>query len=233
MADLTQAQAKSRLRLIFAKKTQVKYISHLDLALAWERALRRARLPLAYSQGFNPRPRIQLASGLPVGTISRAEVMDIIVTRPVDPARVFEQINQALPAGLQLLSIEEVPLKAPTLQNLLRQAEYQVTVETELPAGELAERIEKLLAAEEISLTRQRKQKEEEINLRGWVYDLRLERAEAGQAVLWMLLAAGQHGNLRPELVLEALGLAESWAETERTRLIFETPDESTRAGGE
>lgn len=224
MADLTQSPAKYRLRLVFAKKAQVKYISHLDLALAWERALRRARLPLAYSQGFNPRPRIQLASGLPVGTISRAEVMDVIVTRPVDPAGAFEQINQALPAGLQLLSIEEIPLKAPTLQNLLRQAEYQVTVETDLPAAELAERIEKLLAAAEIFLTRQRKQKQEEINLRGWVYDLRLERVEAGQAVLWMLLAAGQHGNLRPELVLEALGLGENWAETERTRLLFETP---------
>jgi radical SAM-linked protein len=227
MVDLPQA--KYRLRLVFAKKAQVKFISHLDLALAWERALRRARMPLAYSQGFNPRPKIQLASGLPVGTISRAEVMDIIVTRPVDPAEAFEQINQALPAGLQLLSIEEVPLKAPTLQNLLRQAEYQVTVETGLPAEELVERIKKLLAAGEIRLTRQRKQQKEEIDLRGWVYDLQLVRVEDGQAVFRMLLAAGQHGNLRPQLVLEALGLGESWAETERTRLLFETPDETVQ----
>ena len=233
MDELTPVQARHRLRLVFAKKAQVKYISHLDLALAWERALRRAQMPLAYSQGFNPRPKIQLASGLPVGTISRAEIMDIILIQPVDLAEAFEHINQALPAGMQLLSIEEVPLKAPTLQNLLSQAEYQVTVETDLPAGELAERIKKLLAADKIHLTRQRKQKKEDIDLRGWVYDLRLERVEAGQAVLWMLLAAGQHGNLRPELVLETLGLGESWAETERIRLLFETPAESPQAGSE
>lgn len=227
------SQAKYRLRLVFAKKAQVKYISHLDLALTWERALRRARVPLAYSRGFNPRPRMQLASGLPVGTTSRSEVMDIIVTRPVDLDEVFEQINQALPEGLQLLSIEEVPLKAPTLQHLLRRAEYQVTVETDLTSGELDDRIKNLLAAAEIRLTRQRKQKKEEIDLRGWIYDLRLERVAGGQAVLMMLLAAGQHGNLRPELVLEALELGENWAETERTRLFFEMPDESTQTQSE
>lgn len=225
MTDARQSSAKCRLRLVFAKKAPVKYISHLDLVLAWERALRRAQIPLAYSQGFNPRPKIQVASGLPLGSTSVAEVMDMVIIRPVDLSEAFEKINQALPAGLELLSIDEIPLKAPTLQNLLRQAEYRVQVETVLPADEVAQRIEKLLAADELYQTRQRKKKNEEFNLRPWLYDLRLEGYPPGQVTLFMRLAAGQQGNLRPEAVLEALGLTGSWAEIERTRLIFETGD--------
>lgn len=221
MTDPNQSP-KYRLRLTFAKKPPVKYISHLDLALVWERALRRARIPLAYSQGFNPRPKMQIASGLPLGTTGSAEILDIIVTQPVDPNQALEQIKNALPTGVALHSVEAVPLKAPALQHLLRQADYQVMVETGLSAEELSRRIEALLAADKIVQTRQRKRRQEEFDLRPWLYQLRLESVAGGQAHLYMRLAAGQFGNLRPEDVLAALGLADNWAEINRTRLIFE-----------
>ena len=131
MTDLNQAPSKYRLRLVFAKKRPVKYISHLDLSLAWERALRRAEIPLAYSQGFNPRPKIQFASGLPLGTIGAAEIMHIIVTKLVDPKEALTRINMALPDGLRLHSVQDVPLTSPTLQARLRQAEERGAVETE------------------------------------------------------------------------------------------------------
>jgi radical SAM-linked protein len=211
-----------RLRLIFAKKKQIKYIGHLDLVLAWERALRRAQIPLAYSKGFNPRPKIQVTSSLPLGTTGSAEIMDITITRSLAPAEALEQIRPALPEGIELHSVEEIPLKAPTLQHLLRQAEYRVTVETELSADELTSRIKALLATDKIEQTRQRKKRAEEIDLRPWLHDLRLESVAEGEACLWMRLTAGQFGNLRPEAVLKALDLADNWAEVERTRLIFE-----------
>jgi radical SAM-linked protein len=207
--------------LTFSKKTQVKYISHLDLALLWERTLRRARIPLAYSQGFNPRPKIQIASGLPVGTTGSAEILDIIVTEPVDPAETLEKIRTTLPAGVALHAVEELPLKSPSLQHLLRQAEYRVTVETDLPAAEVAARIEALLAADKIVQTRRRKGRMEEFNLRPWLHELRLESAAKGEVRLFMRVTAGQFGNLRPQAVLKALDLADNWAEIERTRLIF------------
>jgi radical SAM-linked protein len=212
-----------RLRLTFAKKAQIKYIAHLDLALAWERALRRAQIPLAYSQGFNPRPKMQIASSLPLGTTGRAEIVDIIVTQPIPPEKVFEQVKATLPPGLELHSVEEVPLKSPALQPLLRQAEYQVTVETELSAEELTRRIDVLLAADKIVQTRQRKNREEEFDLRPWLHELHLVESMAeGEAHLRMRLTAGQFGNLRPSEVLKALGLSKNWVEIERTRLIFE-----------
>jgi radical SAM-linked protein len=222
MTDPNQPPPFHRLRLIFAKKGPLKYISHLDLVLAWERALRRAQIPLAYSHGFNPRPRIQIASSLPLGTISQAEIMDIVVTRLLVLPEALAQIRAALPGGLALHSIEEIPLKAPALQQLLRQAEYRVTVETDLAAEELSRRIEALLAADEVKQTRQRKKRPEEFNLRPWLHELRLEAVAEGEAHLFMCLSAGHLGNLRPEEVLKALGLGEAWAEIERTCLIFE-----------
>jgi len=212
---------KYRLRLTFAKKAQIKYISHLDLALTWERALRRAQIPLAYSQGFNPQPKMQFASSLPLGTISRAEIVDIIITEPVDPTAAFEKIQAALPTGIELCSIEEASLKTPALQSLLRQAEYRVTVETELSAEVLAPHIETLLAAGKIIQTRRRKKRAEEIDLRPWLVELRLESVADGEVRFHMRLAAGQSGNLRPAEVLKALDLTDNWAEIERTRLIF------------
>lgn len=213
---------KYRLRLTFAKKAPVKYISHLDLALAWERALRRAQIPLAYSQGFNPRPKMQFASGLPLGTMGRAEIVDIIVIEPVAPDAALAQIQNALPAGIELRTVEEVPLKAPALQTLVHQADYQVTVETDFPFDTLAQRVNALLAAEQIIQTRRRKKKMEDFDLRSLLYGLQVESVENGEARLKMRLAAGQFGNLRPADVLKALDLADNWADIERLRLIFE-----------
>ncbi|HXV44056.1 MAG TPA: TIGR03936 family radical SAM-associated protein [Anaerolineae bacterium] len=222
MTDPNQPPPDYRLRLIFAKKKQIKYIGHLDLVLAWERALRRAQIPLTYSKGFNPHPKIQVASSLPLGTTGSAEIMDIIVTRPVAPTEALECIRSALPEGIELHAVEEIPLKAPTLQHLLRQAEYRVIVETELSADEITYRIETLLATEQVMQTRQRKKQLEEFDLRPWLHELALEALAGGEACLHMRLTAGQFGNLRPEEVLKALGLGDNWAEIERTRLIFD-----------
>lgn len=224
MTDPNQPSANHRLRLNFAKKSPIKYISHLNLALLWERALRRARIPLAYSQGFNPRPKMQIASGLPLGTTGAAEILDIIVTQALDPAETLERIKATLPMGVALHSVKEVPLKSPPLQHLLRQAEYHVIVETDLPAKELTGRIQALLAADKIIQTRRRKKQEEEFDLRPWLHELRLESVVDNEAYLHMRLTAGQFGNLRPEAVLKALNLAGNWAEIERTGLIFDTP---------
>lgn len=222
MTDPNQPPPNHRLRLVFAKKKQVKYIGHLDLVLAWERSLRRAQIPLAYSKGFNPRPKIQVASSLPVGTTGSAEIMDIMTTHQVDPAEALACIRPALPVGIELHTVEPILLKAPTLQHLLRQAEYRVMVETDLPVEELTQQIESLLTAAELPQTRQRKKQLEAIDLRPWLHELAVESVGQGEVFLTMRLAAGQFGNLRPEEVLKALGLGDNWAEVDRTRLIFE-----------
>jgi radical SAM-linked protein len=221
MTDPTNHPPPQRLRLIFAKKKEIKYIAHLDLALAWERALRRAQIKLAYSQGFNPRPKMQFASSLPLGSTGSAEIIDIVVDEPVEPETALINIRAKLPAGLVLHSVEPVPYKAPSLQDLVRQADYEVLVETSLTATDLQKRIDDLLRAKSILETRRRRGKEEKFDLRPLLYNLQLDSVVHGDALLHMRVAAGQHGNLRPESVLKALGLEEQWAEIDRTRLIF------------
>ena len=229
---------RRRLRITFAKRPEIKYISHLDLALVVGLLPAAITGPLAYSQGFNPRPKIQVAAGLPVGTTGSAEILDVIITEQVDPAELLQRIRTTLPRGVVIHTIAEVPLKTASLQHLLRQAEYRVIVETNLPAQELTSRIQASLvcllllvsplAADQVIQTRRRRQLEEKFDLRPWLHDLRLESVADNQALLFMRLTAGQFGNLRPEEVLKALDLADNWTEIERTRLIFEDAPNSS-----
>ena len=213
---------RHRLRVTFAKGPQLRYISHLDLQLAWERALRRAGIPLAYSQGYNPQARLQLASGLPLGYSGAAEIMDVSLTEPMSPEELTARVGPALPEGLTIREVEEVPLKSRSLQSALHQAEYRVTVETFLPAGELTRRVDNLLATDRLEQQRIRKGRTETFDLRPLVDKVRLESSGEGQAIFWMRLSAGQRGNARPDAVLTALDLADAYSQVERIRLLFE-----------
>jgi radical SAM-linked protein len=125
MANETYAQ---RLRVTFATGESVKYVGHLDLARAWERAIRRARLPLAYTQGFNPQPRLQFAAALPVGYTSQVELADIYLNEPLAPETAVARLAVALPEGIRPLAAVEVPREAPSLQSQLVAASYRVAV---------------------------------------------------------------------------------------------------------
>ncbi len=214
--------SQQRLRTTFAKGPQLKYISHLDLTLAWERALRRAGVPLAYSQGHNPQAKLQLASGLPLGYTGTAELMDVILTESIPPSEFITRLRPALPEGLAVVDVEEVPLKSPSLQSMLRRAIYRVTLETSLPAQELTRRVTNLLARDQLIQQRIRKRRTEIFDLRPLVDDVWLEAVGEGQVVLWMRLSTGQQGNVRPDAVLTALGLTEAYVQVERTKLLFE-----------
>ncbi len=211
-----------RLRITFAQGEEIKYISHLDLMRLWERTLRRARLPLAYSHGFNPRPKIAVAAPLPVGFTSRGEVMDVVLERHISPYNFAKGLALHLPPGLEVLSVEEVYPKLPSLQSQVRAAEYRVTVswdglQEEMEEKLLAEQVRQLLVAEQ--LPRQRRGKD--YDLRPLIEDLRVEGKEADGWVLGMRLRAGSQGTGRPDEVLDALGLADKLYVVRRERLLM------------
>ncbi len=199
----------------------MKYISHLDLCQAWERALRRAGAPLAYSLGFHPQAKLQLAAALPLGYTSTAEVLDIILDKAVSLQDFGQGLPPVLPKGFLLVGVEDIDLRFPSLQSTLRQAEYRVTVETASSASEIVRRIGRFLAADRFEQQRLRKQRIETIDLRPLVHDVQLEIANRGKVTLYMRVSAGQHGNVRPGTVLAALGLATAPTQTERTNLLF------------
>ncbi len=216
-----------RLRITFAKGEEIKYISHLDLMRLWERALRRARVPLAYSHGFNPRPKMAVAAPLPVGFTSRGEVMDVVLERRISPFNFAKGLARHLPPGLEVLSVEEVYPKLPSLQSQVRAAEYRVTMfwdgsQEKIGGKLLAEQVRQLLVAEQ--LPRQRRGKD--YDLRPLIEDLWVEGKEADSWVLGMRLRAGSQGTGRPDEVLDALGLAEKPHVVRRERLLV-LPQES------
>jgi len=138
-----------RLRLKFSRGEKLKYLSHLDLMRLWERALRRAGLPAAYSEGFSPHPRISLASPLAVGVTSRAELMDVFLNRTVSPGLFMEKVVPQLPDGIEILEVYPVNVQAPSLQSRLRQAEYLVELETDREAGQITAELKSLLAKDD------------------------------------------------------------------------------------
>ncbi|MCR4405680.1 MAG: TIGR03936 family radical SAM-associated protein [Anaerolineae bacterium] len=208
-----------RLRITFAREETIKYISHLDLARAWERALRRAGVPLAYSQGFNPRPKMAFAAALPVGYTSSAEVVDVFLEKSLSPLDLAHRLASVLPSGLRVISIEEVEPGLPALQSQVRAVEYRVSVMWEGERADLEARVAALLAATTLPRERVHKGRRRAYDLRPLVEALRVEAEGADGYRLWMRLGYGSEGTARPEEVLDALGLADVPFSVERTAL--------------
>ena len=110
-------EQRQRLWLTFAVEGSLRWLGHLDLFRAWERILRRAGLPLLYSRGFNPRPRMAIALPLPVGFTGEEELLDVLLTRPVPRLELIHRVRPQLPAGLVLRSVEEVDLRVASLHS--------------------------------------------------------------------------------------------------------------------
>ena len=214
-------KTRQRLRITFAKGETIKYISHLDLMRAWERALRRAQVPLAYSEGFNPRPKISIAAPLPVGFTGRGEVMDIVLSSRISPYNFAKRIKPHLPPGLEILSVEEVYLSLPSLQSQMRYAEYRVVVESEETLAEMEKRVEEVRSAQSLPRQRERKGKVTEYDLRPRIDDLWIEGREGGAYILGMRLQSDSQATSRPDEVLETMGLGDVPRSIERTRCLF------------
>ena len=99
-----------RLRIRFSRGEEIKFISHLDIMRLWERALRRAGIELAYSEGFSPHPRISLAVPLAVGVTSETELMDVFVTRMVSPHWFTAAVSRQLPPGIDIIGVYQIAL---------------------------------------------------------------------------------------------------------------------------
>ena len=121
-----------RLRVRFSRGDEVKYITHLDLMRLWERALRRAKVDVAYSEGFTPHAQLSLAAPLAVGVTSAGELIDVFLADRLTPLEFMRDVSRQLPAGIELLDVQEVGLRAPSLQSELRAAEYEVSLPASL-----------------------------------------------------------------------------------------------------
>jgi radical SAM-linked protein len=203
------------MRICFSKMGVARYIGHLDLHRSWERTLRRAGLRLAYSQGFNPQPKIQLASALPLGCSSEAEIVDIWLNEAVDAESVREDISGVLAPGILVLDVERVDPKQKSLQSRLIGARYEALMLKDCNKDELTRLIDELLTRDEIPRTRRGK----EYDLRPLIEQLFVTNDTAGDMRVIMVLTAKPSATGRPEEVLASMGLQACGLH--RTELIF------------
>lgn len=212
-----------RMRFHYTKGEPVKFVGHLDLARMWERALRRAGLPVAYSQGFNPQLRIQFASALPVGCSGCAEVADLWLDEPVAPQEFTDRVQAQLPSGVRVFDAHEVALELPSLQSQMHQAEYTIQLDVTDAPLDVAAALAAFLAAAEVTRVRPRDGKA--YDLRALVDDLHDQGTTPdGWMRLFTRLASRPGATGRPDELLEALGLGDLPRRIERTRLIFAEP---------
>ena len=196
----------NRLRVRFGRAAELKFISHLDLTRLWHRLLRRAGIELAYSEGFNPRPRLSLAVPLQIGVTSEAELMDLFTTKTTTPQDFSSAVQPQLPPGLAVFQVFRIPLTVPALQASVTHVDYKVAVL--VPRGfNVASSITSILDSPSIPWRHQRDTGTKCYDLRPLITALRLAGYDNSLATLDMKLQCGPQGTGRPEQVVKAMGL--------------------------
>ncbi len=211
-----------RLRIRFKRGPEIKFISHLDIIRLWQRAFRRAGIPLAYSEGFNPHTRISLAAPLALGVTSEAELMDIFTTKGVSPHVFKDSVSRQLPPGMEILQVYLIATTLPSLQSRIRNAEYRVEVETGKDEKEVEAVLASLLSKEHLPWQHQRDTGIRSYDLRALIDDLWLTSWHSGYCTIGMRLRCDSGGSGRPEQVVKALGFSQPRS-IHRSRLILET----------
>ncbi|MCD0452870.1 TIGR03936 family radical SAM-associated protein [Actinocorallia sp. API 0066] len=191
-----------KLRVRYAKRGRLRFTSHRDISRAVERAVRRAGIPVAFSAGFTPHPKISYAGAAATGTASEAEYLEIGLTENRDPARIRADLDAALPGGLDVVDV--VPARAGTaLADRLEGSEWLVRLDG-ISVGAAASAVSAFLGAEVIEVERLTKKGRRRFDARGAVAALAVEPSDAGPAVLRMVVRH-QTPAVRPDDVLTAL----------------------------
>lgn len=183
-------------RGLFERKGALSYIGHLDLKAVFERALRRAELPLLYTQGFNPRPMLEFALPLGVGIDTEGDWVDVVMQVPVDPDEYVRRINEELPAGCRVICAVSLDEPKKSLMSVVTCAEYRI----EAPG--ITDALLKLFAQESVETTKKSKGREIKVDIRPLlIKPLTSSKPDAAEYMCY----AGSQQNLRPDVLLKAL----------------------------
>ena len=207
-----------RVRLRFSKMGKVRFTSHRDVARVWERALRRAQLPVATSAGFNPRAKVHFGLALPTGYESLGEYLDVDFRDELDPAALPDLLTPLLPDGIVVEAAAAIATSETSLQQAVTSCTWTIEA-LGLEADQIEAEVERLLAAERLDLTRQRKGHDVTDDVRPYVLELAVDGPVPAVSSLGgerTILPAGvrleaelgtQPRGLRPSELLAALGV--------------------------
>ncbi|MBM6546018.1 DUF2344 domain-containing protein [Janibacter sp. YIM B02568] len=197
-----------KLRVQYARRGRLRFSSTRDFARALERALRRSGVPMAFSAGFHPHPKISYANGAPTGMASEAEYFEISVTEHVDPERVRLALDEALPEGIDVITVVEA--RPGALADRLQASRWRMAFEG-VAVEELQGVVDAFLAQEQVEVSRMFKRGRRSFDARGPVIEARVESGVAGaaQTACAILTTVVRHTTpaVRPDDVLSALSL--------------------------
>jgi len=197
----------AKLRVQLTKGEEIRYIGHLDYARAIERALRRAKLPVAYTEGFNPHMKISFASALAVGVTSRAEYVDIEFTKELTVAEFKQQLVPQLPPGIKLVAAAVVKDRGPSLTSLINRAAYNISVPLvpDVSPETVHASIAAFNAAGSAFFVRETPKGRREINIKEYIAQPVISTLALEKVILAVTIKLTPTGSVKPTEVLTVL----------------------------
>ncbi len=205
-----------RIRITFSKLEAMRFTGHLDLFRSWERTFRRSGLPLAYSLGFHPQPRLNLACALPLGFTSDCEILDAWLEDVIDLLQIDRALGGVLPPGLEIHDVRIIDNQLPALQTQVTSAVYVITFLDNIP--DLYDRLIRIKSAEHLL----RKRRDKTYDLRPLIEQLAcLPNSEYGNQKLRVRLSARESATGRPEELLDEMGIKFESTHVHREMIIL------------
>lgn len=198
-----------KVRIKFRKYGVMRFIGHLDVMRFFQKAIRRAEIPIAFTSGYSPHMIMSFAQPLGVGITSDSEYLDIELTEPIASTQAVKQLNAVMVEGIDVVSFREISSdKKASGMTIVAAAEYKVTFPQTFQHAEdikplpenLKNAVQKFLGEEQIMVWKKTKRSEKEVNIKPMIYDMKAEEDS-----IYLFLATGSEQNLKPDLVMETL----------------------------
>lgn len=196
----------SEYRLCFAKENKLKFVSHLELIRAMERSLRRAGLPIAFSEGFHPHPKLSFGPALAVGISSNCEYMDVQLLKNHNPELVKNELNCFLPDGLKIIAAKKIMHHVKPLNAIINRASYVLLLKAEPEdISRIIESLHRLSDMNDLPVERRNKEGTKTVNIRPWLHNVKAEAIGADRVEISISGEIGSGGNLRPEDIISLI----------------------------
>ncbi len=193
------------LRFKFSRDASLKYIAHLDILRLFERALKRSQLPVAYTQGFNPRQKLVFGLPMSIGLTSESEFADIELEEEMEPEDFVARLNQSLPQGIRVIQAVAQTAKG-NIMNQISAARYEIQFKAPkaISHHDMNSMVHSLLGREDISVMKKTKKGMRPVNIRPLIFSLSVQKRDMDVFGLEAFLSAGAENNLRADLLMEA-----------------------------
>ena len=196
-----------RIIAAFQKNKEISYTSHLDVQRTLQRAFRRADLPLAYSKGFNPHPKLSFATALATGYTSDGEWFEVELDRPIEPESFIDRVNPVLPDGMRVVEAFEADDGIDTLSKLIRAAHYELTVHFDAPVSgqQVSDAVRAIMGNDPVIVEKKTKSGIKPTDIRPDILEASVKEVSDSSAILDVVGTLTAAGGLRAETFVRAL----------------------------